>query len=185
MDPLNPTDAEFEAAMTAIDEELRRRDSRVPAREMLALAEYCHRHNVTIANYQPIANRIFDWCKRLYGDRLNVDWGFGKTVVLAKGDVCKMRIIRFYGVMPIVCSPALMEIKLMLEYDVGGRVETRNLAGTDWVSGLTPAMAKRLSIDECDDMLEAYARAFISVAGRRLGKAPRRDRRTIHRRGNP
>src|SRR5690242_4399707 len=65
MDPLNPTEADFETAMTAIDEELRRRDSRVVAREMLAYAEYCHRYNVTIANNHPVAKRIFGWCKRL------------------------------------------------------------------------------------------------------------------------
>lgn len=164
MDPLNPTEAEFDTAMTEIDEELRRKSSRVVAREMLALAEYCHRYNVTIANYQPIAKRIFDWCKRLYGDRLNIDWDFGRTVVLVKGDLCKLRIIRFYGVMPIVCSPALMEIKLTQEIDVGRRVDVRNLAVTDWIVGLTPEMARRLSTQECEGILEAYARAFTAFA---------------------
>ena len=50
MDPLNPTEAEFDTAMTEIDQELRRKSSRVVAREMLALAEYCHRYNYFVGH---------------------------------------------------------------------------------------------------------------------------------------
>jgi hypothetical protein len=164
MDPLNLSEAEFEAAMTAIDEDLRKRSNQVVGREVLGFFEYSQRYKVAIVNKHPVAIRIFDWFSRLYGDRLRMDWDFGRTVVLVKGDICRMRIIRFFGVLPLVCSPPLMEIKLTQEISPGRHVEISNLALNEWVEGLTHAMAERLSREESDAILEAYARAFPALA---------------------
>jgi hypothetical protein len=96
INPFNLSDAEFDAVITEIDTKLRQRSTRVPGREVLAFAEYSAKFNVAIRHDHPTAKRIFAWFDRTYGDRLRPDWDFGRTVVLVKGDVCKMRIIRFY-----------------------------------------------------------------------------------------
>jgi hypothetical protein len=103
-DPFTLSEAEFDAVMTEIDEKLRQKSDRIPGREILAFAEYAAKFKVTFAHNHPTAVRIFKWFEDMYGDRLKMDWDFGRSVVLVKGDLCKIRGIRFYGSLPLVCG---------------------------------------------------------------------------------
>ena len=58
------------------------------------------------------SQRIFDWFKRLYDDRLNLDGNLGATVVDIKGDLYGVRGVRFSGAMYVICVPALIGRKL-------------------------------------------------------------------------
>ena len=105
-DPFNLPEAEFDAVMTEIDAKLRKKSDRIPGREILGLAEYCARFRVALANNHPTTKRIINWFKQMYGGRLGMDWDFGRTVVLPRGEVCKVRGIRFYGTLLMICDPS-------------------------------------------------------------------------------
>src|SRR5690349_4948842 len=98
--------------MTEIDQKLRQKSDRIPGREIGGLAEYCAKFGIALANYEPTTKRIFDWFGRMYGNRLRMDWDFGRSIVLVKGEICRIRGIRFYGVLPLVCSPLAFGKKL-------------------------------------------------------------------------
>src|ERR1035437_1506201 len=80
-DPFNLPEAEYVAVMTEIDEKLRQKSDRVPGREILGLAEYCAKFQVTLANNHPTTKRIINWFSQMYGDRLGMDWDFGRTEI--------------------------------------------------------------------------------------------------------
>src|ERR1039457_2902724 len=115
VDPFALSDAEFDAVMTEIDNELRQRSDRIVGREMLGLLEFCAKFKVTLHNTHPTTKRITAWFERMYGDRLAIGWAFGTSIVPVKGELCRIRGLLFYGSMPIVCSPGLVGIKLQQE----------------------------------------------------------------------
>jgi hypothetical protein len=162
-DPFNLSDAEFDAVMTEIDSGLRQRSDRIPGREMLGLADFCAKFQITLHNTHPTTRRIMDWFGRMYGERLAIDWDFGRSVVLVKGEICKIRGMLFFGSMPIICSPGLTGIKLQQETP-HGPIKVYNLAEDDQVRGLTSDMAKRLSPDECAAIVRAYGRMFLAFS---------------------
>lgn len=103
------------------------------------------------------------WFGRMYGERLAIDWDFGRSVVLVKGELCKIRGMLFFGSMPIICSPGLMGIKLEQETP-HGPINVYNLVEDNQVQGLTTEMAKRLLPDECAAIVKAYGRMFLAFS---------------------
>jgi hypothetical protein len=162
-DPFNLSDAEFDSVMTEIDTKIRERTDRIPGREMIGLADFCAKFHITLHNTHPVTKRIMDWFGRMYGGRLAIDWDFGRSVVLVKGELCKIRGILFFGSMPIICSPGLMGIKLEQETP-HGPIKVHNLVEENQVQGLTPEMAKRLLPDECAAIVKAYGRMFLAFS---------------------
>src|SRR6185312_4340795 len=98
------SDAEFDAVMTEIDAELRRESDRIVGRGLRGCAKFSQRFRMSLIFGEPFADRIIDWFKAMYGDRLNVDMDFGKSFVVIRGDTYRMRCFRFYGVMYAICS---------------------------------------------------------------------------------
>jgi HEPN domain-containing protein len=172
-DPFNLPEAEFDAVMTEIDEKLRQKSDRVPGREILGLAEYCAKFQVTLANNHPTTKRIINWFSQMYGDRLGMDWDFGRTVVLSRGELYKIRGVRFFGTFLMICDPSVLGKKLK-QQTPNGIIDVFNLL--ERVQGLTPDAAARVPVDQCPAMLKAYARMYLAFSrleaaqGARLGK---------------
>ena len=66
------TDAQFDSVMGEIDAELRRENDRIIGREIRGWMKFCRRFEISLGLGDPLADRIVDWFKALYGDRLNV-----------------------------------------------------------------------------------------------------------------
>jgi hypothetical protein len=161
-DPLNLSDEEFDTVMTEIDAAIIQRGKKIPGRELAGWVEFCTRYRVSISNEHPTALRIFNWFTRMYGDRLNVDWDFGRSVALVKGEVCKIQGIRFYGPMVVACSTAVLGDVLQMAIQ-GGVIQITNLL-EGVVQGLTPELARRLSPEECHGILTAYGQMFLTFS---------------------
>src|SRR6185312_4358455 len=83
-DGLHLSDAEFDAVMTEIDAELRRESDRIVGRGLRGCAKFSQRFRMSLIFGEPFADRIIDWFKAMYGDRLNVDMDFGKSFVVIR-----------------------------------------------------------------------------------------------------
>ncbi len=175
-DPLNLSDVDFDAVMVEIDRTLRERSDKIPGREILGLAEFCAKFNLTLYNTHPTARRIIRWFTRMYGERLGIGWDFGRSVVLVKGEILKIRGLRFFGSIPLVCSPGVMGIKLQ-QSTPNGPIKVYNLVDDNQIQGLTPEMAKRLSAEECAAILKSYGRMFLAFSRLEAALGKRYDAR--------
>jgi hypothetical protein len=162
-DPLNLPEDEFDAVMTEIDKIIRARNGQIPGREIVGYAEYAKKFRVSFSSEHPAALRIFAWFERIYGDRLKMDWDFGRSAVLVQGEICKIRSERFYGTRIIVCSPVGMNIQFRQETRPGEHLTLKNLLVDD-VGGLTPDLARRLPAIECEQILRAYGQMFLTFS---------------------
>jgi len=158
-DAWNLSESEFDTVMVEIDAELRKENDRIVGREIHGWVKFCQRFNISVAFGDPLANRIVDWFKALYGDRFNVDMDFGKSFVVIRGDTYRIRCYRFYGVMYAICSVETLGRKI---HQRTARNVIRTVVNLldDSIEGLTPELARRLSPDECDEILTRYRRMY-------------------------
>jgi hypothetical protein len=163
-DPLNLPEHEFDAVMNEIDEIIRARNGQIPGREIVGYAEFAKRFQVSFASDHPMAERIFSWFNKRYGDRLNMDWDFGQSVVLIQGDVYRIRVERFYGTRLVVCSSIGLDISLRQSVGSGGELSVENLL-VGHVENLTLDRARKLSVRECEEILKAYGQTFLAFSG--------------------
>ncbi|MGD0498032.1 MAG: hypothetical protein ABSC23_06310 [Bryobacteraceae bacterium] len=166
MGTLNPwhlSDAEFDAVMAEIDAELRKENDRIVGREIRGWMKFCQRFDVSMALGDPLADRIVAWFSALYGERLNVDMDFGKSFVVIRGDTYRMRCFRFYGVMYAICSVDTLGRKIRQRNAQGVERPVVNLLDGS-IEGLTPELARRLSLAECGEILIRYFRVFCAFA---------------------
>jgi hypothetical protein len=158
-DVWNLPNKEFDAVMTEIDAELRKENDRIVGREIRGWMKFCQRFNISVALGDPVANRIVDWFKAIYGDRLNVDMDFGTSFVSIRGDMFRIRCFRFYGVMYAICSVEMLGREIRQRTGHGQERTVINLLD-DSIEGLTPELAGRLSPAECGGILMRYDRMF-------------------------
>jgi hypothetical protein len=97
-DPFNLSDSEFGAVMTEIDTELRKENDRIVGRDLRGWLKFCKRFHIAFPLHEPPADRIIGWFKALYGERLNPDLDFGKSIISVRGDMYRIHCFRFYGV---------------------------------------------------------------------------------------
>ncbi len=165
-DPLNMTDAEFGAAMAEITKEICGESDRIPGNEFWAIASFAKKYKVRLGIGSPEVNesttrRIADWFTSFYGERLTLDWDFGRTVVLLRDEIWKIRGLRFYGILPLICSPIRINIQNAIGND---GIQIRNVLEHDHVVGLAPDLAASLSVEECNGVLEAYGQMFLTFS---------------------
>ena len=101
------SDADLHAVLLEVDSELRASNSQVSGRELRGWMNFCRRFNLAMRMDDPLAVRIFDWFKKQYGDRLNLQMDFGTTVAHIRHDLYPMRLIRIYGSTIVHCDPVL------------------------------------------------------------------------------
>ena len=115
--------------------------------------KFCQRFTISADIDDPLATRVFDWFNKLYGDRLNVDFAFGGSLVLIRGDAFRLRCFRFYGKVCIVCS-AKHRGGPIVWMEPEGQVRVVNLLEDPgaFIEGLTPELADRLT--DSDEIAE-------------------------------
>jgi len=156
-------DEELHKVLTEIDAELRVKNPQVFGRELRGFRAFCHRFNLSMAMHNPLAERIFNWFTQQYGDRLRGDWNFGNTAIEIRHDLYAMKVGFFYGTGIVFCDPKLSGIPSSTKASFNPNAAFRsNLF--EHVDGLTPEFIRTLTSEECNRMLEAYARAFVGFS---------------------
>jgi hypothetical protein len=161
--PSHLSEAEFDAVMNEIDAELRLQSDRIVGREIRGWMNFCQRFNISAALDDPLADRIFDWFKTIYGDRLNLDADFGKSFVIIRGDAYRIRCFRLYGTVCAICSVEALGREVRLQMPFGEHRPVVNLLEGS-IEGLTDALARRLLPADCAAILTRYYRAFCAFA---------------------
>lgn len=156
--------SEFDALMTEIDAELRTENDRIVGREIRGWLKFCRRFKISLTLDDPLAGRVIDWFKAIYGDRLNLDADFGKSFVIIRGDPYRIRCFRVYGVVYAICSVETQgrEVRQLMVH--GEEHPVVNLLDGDIIEGLTPELARRLSPADCATILTRYYRVFCAFA---------------------
>jgi hypothetical protein len=157
LDPFNLSDEAFESVMTAIDAEVRKQSKVVPGREVLALMEFMKRFQIELQMGHPLEERIVNWFKRVYGERLNTDFSRGYSAVMIRGDLYRLRFLTFFGTAAIVSRPDWIGRRLSRQERNGQILPVINLLERH-IEGMTPDHAHRLTIQECNELTNAYSR---------------------------
>jgi hypothetical protein len=157
LDPFNLSDEAFESVMTAIDAEVRKQSRVIPGREVLALMEFTRRFLIELPMGHPLEDRIVNWFKSVYGERLNTDFNRGYSAVMIRGDLYQLRFLTFFGTAVIVSRPDWIGRRMERRERNGEMLPVINLL-EHHIAGMTPDNARRLTIQECDELTNAYSR---------------------------
>jgi hypothetical protein len=162
---LNLSDDEFNRVLEDIDQKMVAQGIRIQAREMVGWTLFCERQNLEGIDMQdPISQKVMEWFRARYGDRLNLNLSFGCSVVLVRGDVFRFRSPMFFGQYHLICEPWLIGQKINPDPTHPG---VRN--ALDELEGMTPAYAGSLTQQELKDIHIAVASAEVNLA--RVGDA--------------
>jgi hypothetical protein len=160
-DNFSISDADFENAMHEIDAELRAESPLFRGRELKGWMKFCIKFGLDeVRMDHPLSKRIYAWFTAMYGDRLNIDFDLGRTVVHLNSDLYAMRCVRSFGTVVAICSPTFFGVDLGSKVRTDGTRPASNIL--NYVSGLTAAMASRLSSDNCKVILDTYCEAFLT-----------------------
>jgi len=156
------TDEELEKVLTEIDRELRESSPQVSGRELRGWSAFCKKFRLDMASYDPLAVRIHEWFKQQYGERLNMNLDFGDTVAEIRNDFYSIRLAPFWGAMIVHCDPLLHGSDFGPNKKINAGPIKSNLFNS--VKGLTAIFIKSLTADECNNLLDAYARGFLGFS---------------------
>ncbi len=157
LDPFNLSDETFENVMTEIDAEVRKQSKMVPGRELLALMEFTRRFQIELPMGHPLEERIVDWFKKVYGERLTTDFNRGYSAVMIQGDLYKLRFLTFFGTAVIVSRPDWIGRRTARRERNGEILPVINLLERH-IEGMTSDHVRRLTIRECNELTNAYSR---------------------------
>ena len=94
------SDAELDKVLTEIDGYLGKLSPNPAGREIRGWMLFCQRFNlINVPMDDPIFVPVFEWFRKQYGSRLNLNLDFGSTVVEIRHDLYLLPIHRVYGTM--------------------------------------------------------------------------------------
>lgn len=137
---------DFNNFMNEIDQTLRNNNVKIHARTIVGMAEVAEKLNTTIygvpktkAKPNDFSNislsaHVRKWFDDRYGDRLKINFGFGKTIVMLNEDFYKVSIPLVYGKLKLIFDSSLKNYGFGNEY--------YNVANL--IEGITPDLAKSL-----------------------------------------
>ncbi len=157
LDPFNLSDDAFENVMTVIDVEVRKGSNVIPGREALALAEFTRKFQIELPMGHPLEERIVNWFKKVYGERLNTDFNRGCSAVMIRGDLYKLRFLMSFGPAVILARADWIGRRMARREPNGEILRVINLF-EHHIEGMTPDNARRLTSEECRELTTAYLR---------------------------
>ena len=105
----------FENLMTTIDEILRQREIPIQDRIFGAIDYICENFKIDISWNDILVEKVSEWCKQMYGERLKVNFDIGCSLVEIRGDLYKVRFPLVFGTCKINpfnlienCTPRLL-----------------------------------------------------------------------------
>src|SRR3569833_2116783 len=110
-------------------------------------------------------DRIISWFKGVYGERLNVDFDLGTSVILIKGDPYRIRCFRCFGHAFVVCSTIEAVVSICRS---NPHPPVVNLID-NCIEGLTAYLSRRLSESELKGILRHYRLMFKALSAMEIG----------------
>jgi len=155
------SESDLHSALAEIDSELRASGTKLWGRELRAWQHFCRKFHLEMAATDPLADRIFDWFTKQYGDRLIGNLDFGSTAAEIRHDLYSIQFPRLFGTEIVHCDP------LLSAFDFRPRMTRDRLLKTnlfDHLAGATPAFIKSLTVEECTRLVNIYARGFVGLS---------------------
>ncbi|MBX7132745.1 MAG: HEPN domain-containing protein [Fimbriimonadaceae bacterium] len=157
---LDCSDDDFEGEMLALDQHLQEKNIPVHGRQLWAVGELCTKYGFSLVLGEPLANRVSDWMRARYEDRLKVDFSLGYSPVLIHGDCYQLKVpALFFGGYIIAIAPPtprmpgrnvinVLDLIKDLPTKVANSLTTVELLGLqakfgEFTQGLTVAMSVR------------------------------------------
>lgn len=152
---------QFEALLEEIDAELNAQQSDTRGRELRGWMQFCQKLKLEgMPLKHPTSERVMEWFKKRYGDRLNVDFSFGYSVLVLRNSIVRFRCALFYGSAILFCAPE--EMQLLPPPLVPNRPNYLNILRL--FEGITQDFALSLTADERETLLETYVTSEIALA---------------------
>ena len=162
---LNLSDDEFNRVLEDIDQKMVAQGIRIQAREIVGWTLFCEEQKLEGIDMQdPISQKVMEWFKARYGDRLTLNMSFGCSVVLVRGDIFRFRCPMFFGQYHLICEPRFIGQKIN-----PGPTQPGVRNALDELEGMTPAYAGSLTLQELKNIHIAVASAEVNLA--RVGDA--------------
>jgi hypothetical protein len=155
------SDSQLHAVLSEIDAELRASGTKLFGRELRGWQMFCRRFKLQMAMHDPLAVRIFDWFTKQYGDRLRGNLDFGSTVAEIRHDLYSLRFPRLYGEQIVHCDPLLPSTYFGQRLSKKGQLRGNLL---DHLAGGTPDFVSSLTVEECNNLIDVYARGFVGLS---------------------
>jgi hypothetical protein len=152
---------QFEALMEEIDAELNAQQSGTRGRELRGWMLFCQKLKLEgMPLKHPTSDRVMDWFKKRYGDRLNIDGSFGYSALVLRNATVRFRCALFWGRAILFCAPEEMHVgPPPLVPNTPARMNILRQ-----FEGITQDFALSLNADEQKMMLETYVASEISLA---------------------
>jgi HEPN domain-containing protein len=158
------SDADLHTVLAEIDTELRASGTKLFGREIHGLSLFCRKFKLEMAWSDPLAVRVFDWFTKQYGDRPKGNLDFGNTVGEIRHDLYSLRFPRLYGTEIVHCDPMLLGVNLGPHRRIGqGPLRPLKSNLFDNLAGVTNEFVKSLTVQNCENLLDVYARGFIGL----------------------
>ena len=149
--------AELNAALTEVDEKMRRENVNIPARPMCALSELSTKWRIPIRVPSELANQIFRWFDERYGERLKMGLSLGLTLVVIKEDAFKLRLPLMFGTIGYVLDSGPDERDVFVS---GRPTKVSNIAKL--VDGLTVPLVSAMLPEERSDIVSWFGSAMVA-----------------------
>lgn len=161
--------SEFQALMEEIDRDLREADVPIHARPIRAHTELIERFPIRRVLLRPghdpppdsfrdrdLAEHAYRWYDERYGDRLLIDSGVGRAVVLIRDDPWTLNLPIMYGPHDLVAAPGAESAPEGLR----NRSEPATYNVLDSLSDMPQGLKQSLTENECRTVLETFVLAF-------------------------
>jgi HEPN domain len=156
---LSPKD--FEELMVEIDRELDILMDDCRGRELRGWMLFCQKLKLEgMPLSHPVSESVIQWFKTRYGDRLNLDFSFGRSALVLRNNIFRFRCAVFYGRAILICAPELINTE-------PPQLTVRQPACVNVLrqfENLTQDYALSLGPDEQNALLETYVEAEMALA---------------------
>lgn len=171
---LPETEEALAELMDRVDQQLVREGIPIQARELRAVMAIGTEFSIPVPITPPISGaehpsfqywwltqKVYEWYRRRYGDRLKVDFAPGRTVFLLRGDRWVIRLPRVYGAVRFVVSRAPRPA-CTNQFWAEGQTATHNVL--DSVEGLPDGLKEALTEAEMDTVGSHFMRGYVALS---------------------
>lgn len=179
------TDVRFHKIMEEIDEELKMENHRVQGREMRAIPKIAEKLKIDnlpfttstkvgadLYTTENIATHVYNWFKRKYGNKLNMQNNLAHMILRIKGTHFKVGFPLTFGTINIIFDSPLKKFP-SIGHNKNGEKVIFNLA--TYIEDLTPALVDELSSEEIIEIVNLYGTTFNAVLKFQSSKIPYRQ----------
>lgn len=154
---------DFFKALEEIDREMKDSDIPIPARQLQGWLRFSRKFSLGLSSFDPLSDKVMDWFKTIYGNRLNVRFNNIDTVVSVRGDFYRMTIPKIWGSFRVICDPRTVGVYTgtQIAKDEKDPLPVTNVL--DCIKDLTIDYAITFSIEELKNLTDTFITSFSAI----------------------